>query len=43
MLSWDHSQVSPQTRDPGGGELSHDSFEVKVGLPPLMVVSPQDV
>ena len=43
MPSWDHSQVSLQTRDPGLGESSPDSFEVKVELPPLLVVSPLHV
>ena len=32
MPSWVHSQVSPQTRDPGDGESPLTSFVIRVGL-----------
>ena len=43
MPSWDHSQLSLQTRDPGDGESPPDSFELRVVLPPLLVVSLPDI
>ena len=43
MPSWDHNKVSLQTRDSGDGESSPDSFEIRVVLPSLLVVSLPDI